>query len=293
MRAVLLAIATATTFAGLRASSCVTQGYFSGWARACLKTASAPTIRMRRKYWSPCFEIGPSRCLPPVESSRGTMPIQAAKSRPVLKIEASGTVATMALAPMTPMLGMVSSRLLSAFLRCCARRRFSIAPISAWQEAICATSADRLARILGQAGIAGVGDDGKQLLEAFVALCRNDAELGHVRAQCIDALCALTNHQITHAVLHEPRLLIDRLHRHGTDRRSSDGLAARRSIDRIVLAALDVRHHVLGRHQPYIMPELLELARPVVGRRTRFHADQARRELGEEGYALVLDAAAC
>src|SRR5215475_12458718 len=91
MRAVLLAIATATTFAGLRASSCVTQGYFSGWARACLKTASAPTIRMRRKYWSPCFEIGPSRCLPPVESSRGTMPIQAAKSRPLLKIEASGT----------------------------------------------------------------------------------------------------------------------------------------------------------------------------------------------------------
>src|SRR5262245_61397416 len=46
----------------------------------------------------------------------------------------------------TPMPGMLSSRLLSAFLRCCARRRFSMAPISAWHEAICATSAERLAR---------------------------------------------------------------------------------------------------------------------------------------------------
>ena len=176
---------------------------------------------MRRKYRSPCLEMGPSLCLPPVESSRGTMPIQAAKSRPLLKIEASGTVATMALAPMTPMLGMVSSRLLSAFLRCCARRRFSIAPISAWQEAICATSADRLARILGQAGIAGVGDDGKQLLEAFVALCRNDAELGQMRAHRIDGLCALPHQQVAHAVLHELCLLLGRLNRHRTDRRSS------------------------------------------------------------------------
>jgi hypothetical protein len=146
MRAVLLAIATATTFAGLRANSCVTHGYFSGCARARLKTANAPTISMRRKYRSPCLEMGPRRCLPPVESSRETMPIQAAKSRPLLKIVASGTVATIALAPRTPMLGMVSSRLLSAFLRCCARRRLSIAPISAWHEAICATSADGYAR---------------------------------------------------------------------------------------------------------------------------------------------------
>ena len=75
---------------------------------------------------------GSSRCLPPVDSSRETMPIQAAKSRPVLKIEASGTVATIALAPMTPIPGMVSARVLSTFLRCCARSRFSIATICSW-----------------------------------------------------------------------------------------------------------------------------------------------------------------
>ena len=34
------------------------------------------------------------------------------------------------------------------------------------------------------------------------------------------------------------------------------------------------------------MAELLELARPVVSRRTRFHADQTGREFGEEGQHL-------
>jgi hypothetical protein len=72
----------------------------------------------------------------------------------------------------------------------------------------------------------------------------------------------------------------------GADRRPPDRLAARRSIGRIVLVALDIGLHVLGRHQPYIMTEPCELARPVVGRRTRFHADQTGREFGKEGQHL-------
>ena len=57
--------------------------------------------------------------------------------------------------------------------------------------------------MLGQACIATVGDDGKQNLKAFVALCRDDAKLGEVRAQCVDGLCALPDEQVAHAVLHE------------------------------------------------------------------------------------------
>jgi hypothetical protein len=72
----------------------VSQGYFSGFSLARRKTACAPTTRMRLRYWSPCLEIGPSLCLPPVESCRGTRPIQAAKSRPDRKIVGSATVAT-------------------------------------------------------------------------------------------------------------------------------------------------------------------------------------------------------
>jgi hypothetical protein len=107
-----------------------------------------------------------------------------------------------------------------------------------------------------------------------------------VRAQRIDRLCALAHEQVSYAVLHEQCLLLGRLRRHSTDRRSTDGLTARRRIDRIVLVALDVGLHVLGRHQPYVMAELLQLTRPVVGRRTRFHADETRREFGKEGQHL-------
>jgi hypothetical protein len=48
-RAILLASATATTLNGRRARSWVSQGYFSGYWRACFNTAQAPTTRMRRK----------------------------------------------------------------------------------------------------------------------------------------------------------------------------------------------------------------------------------------------------
>jgi hypothetical protein len=95
--------------------------------------------------------------------------------------------------------------------------------------------------MLGQARIAAVGDDGKQRLEAFVALWRDDAECGEVRAQCVDGLCALPDQQVAHAVLHELCLLLRRLNRHCSGRRSSGGLTARRGIDRIVLAAFDIR----------------------------------------------------
>ena len=55
------------TLNGLRSRSRVTHGYFSGWWRARFNTAWAPTTRMRLRYWSPRFEIGPSFCSPPVE----------------------------------------------------------------------------------------------------------------------------------------------------------------------------------------------------------------------------------
>src|SRR5215475_11148158 len=49
---------------------------------------------------------------------------------PDRKTDGSATVAAIAVAPMTPMPGMVSSRLLASFERCCAMIRFSINPIT-------------------------------------------------------------------------------------------------------------------------------------------------------------------
>jgi len=78
----------------------------------------------------------PELLLAPVESCRGTSPIQAAKSRPDRNTVGSATVAAIAVAPMTPMPGMVSTRWLASFERCCILIRFSIARSpSAWPQA--------------------------------------------------------------------------------------------------------------------------------------------------------------
>ncbi len=64
---------------------------------------------------SPCLHIGPSFCLLLVEFCRGISPIQAAKSRPDRNIVASVTVVAIAVPPMIPILGIVSSRMLASF----------------------------------------------------------------------------------------------------------------------------------------------------------------------------------
>jgi hypothetical protein len=46
--------------------------------------------------------------------------------------------------------------------------------------------------------------------------------------------------------------------------------------------ALDVRLHVLRRHQPHLMAQRAELARPVMRRRTRFQPDHTAGNAAEE-----------
>lgn len=64
---------------------------------------------------SPIFEMPPSRCFPPVECWRGVSPIQAAKLRPFRNVSIGGASATMAVAAMGPMPGMVISRRTASF----------------------------------------------------------------------------------------------------------------------------------------------------------------------------------
>src|SRR5271157_2918917 len=103
MRAVLLASATATTLAGLRARSARTHSAsFVARLRACRRTATAPATSRQRMYLSPRLLVRPSRSLPPEEFWRGVMPSQAANSRPEWNRFGSETVAAIALAPMMP-----------------------------------------------------------------------------------------------------------------------------------------------------------------------------------------------
>ena len=43
---------------------------------------------------------------------------------------------------------------------------------------------------------------------------------------------------------------------------------------------------MLGRHQPRIVPQRFEPAAQVMGADTGFHADEARRQVGEFGFEL-------
>ena len=101
-------------------------------------------------------------------------------------------------------------------------------------------------------------------------------------AQRIDGLCALPYQKVRHTMLHELRLLLGRFNRHGANNWPPDRFAAGGGIDCIVLVALDVGLYVLGGHEPYLMTELLEFARPVVGRCARFHTNETGRKFCEK-----------
>jgi hypothetical protein len=85
-------------------------------------------------------------------------------------------------------------------------------------------------------------------------------------------------HRQPHPVQHHRALLFGRLDAHEAHGRSRHRLADRLGIGRVVLAPLYVRLHILRRHQPHIMAQRDQLAGPVMRRRARFDADQARRQ---------------
>jgi len=73
-------------------------------------TAIEPTTSIWRRYWLPARDMPPSRSFPPLEFCRGTKPIHAARSRPVLNRRGSATLATKALASSGPMPGISINR---------------------------------------------------------------------------------------------------------------------------------------------------------------------------------------
>jgi hypothetical protein len=84
------------------------------------RAAASSSARPQREYVAnsgrPAWRsVQASAC--PRSNPVAAPPIQAAKSRPDRKTVGSATVAAIALAPMTPMPGMVSSRLLASFER--------------------------------------------------------------------------------------------------------------------------------------------------------------------------------
>src|SRR4051812_31315305 len=88
-------------------------------------------------------------------------------------------------------------------------------------------------------------------------------------------------------MLHQPALLLSRFELNKAHGRSPDRLADCLSIGGIVLVALDVRLHVLRRHQPHLVTEFHEFARPIMGRGARLHTDKAPRKALKNAITLL------
>jgi hypothetical protein len=114
----------------------------------------------------------------------------------------------------------------------------------------------------------------------FAATTPNSGEMA---AQRVDRRGALADQLVAHAMQYQRRLLVPGLHRHEAHARPLHRLAARLGVGRIVLVALDVGLDVLRRHQPCVVAEDPEFARPVVRAAAGLEADPAARQVGEQG----------
>ena len=104
---------------------------------------------------------------------------------------------------------------------------------------------------------------------------RDNLILGQMGAKCIDQGGSLTDWKVTRLAQHENPLLLPALYCDEAHVRSRDRLADCLCVSCIGLSALHIGFDVCRRRQPNIVPQFLEFARPVMGRRAGFHPDQA------------------
>jgi hypothetical protein len=160
---------------------------------------------------------------------------------------------------------MASSRRLVALDRCQAKIRRSNSRICAFNIRSCVPRAARHARATsGRRWSLAIRGNSKQLLDILASHRGYGPELGHVGADGTDHRGLLADEELARAMQHQAALLLRRL---GLDKphvgpghRLTDGLG----VSGIVLLPLDIGLHIGRRHQAHIMPERLELARPMM-----------------------------
>src|ERR1019366_26873 len=109
-------------------------------------------------------------------------------------------------------------------------------------------------------------------------------KLGSVSADRVDQHGPLTHQQLAGSMQRQHALTLGALDRHEAHRRPGYRLADRFGVGSSVLLPTNIGLYIRGWHQPYIMSQRGEFPRPEVRRRTRLHADQARRK-GRENFS--------
>jgi hypothetical protein len=101
--------------------------------------------------------------------------------------------------------------------------------------------------------------------------------LCEMTAQGVDQLCALTHQKIARAEDYRPRLLLCGLERHEAHRRPRDRFHDPLCVSCVVLLPFHEGLYIDRRNQPDSVPELLDLAPPVMRRRAGLHRHTATR----------------
>src|SRR5215472_18540891 len=127
-----------------------------------------------------------------------------------------------------------------------------------------------------------IGNNLKQLTGPVATLGRYDAQFGEMPANGVAQHGALTHQQLSGPMQHQRSLLFSGLDCNEAHRWPRHRLADCRGIVRIVFAALQVGLHIARRHQLHCVTEGLQLASPVMGRRTSLDAYEALRQTREE-----------
>ena len=102
------------------------------------------------------------------------------------------------------------------------------------------------ARVARQPLTAAFRHDCNQLMHSFTPLRCHQPKFGKVSTKCVDQLNPLADQQIPRPVQHQHALLLDVLDRYKTHRWPRHGLADRRRVGRVVLAALHIGFDIIG-----------------------------------------------
>src|SRR5262249_31365960 len=203
-------------------------------------------------------------------------------SRPLRKPLGSTTVAARAVAMIGPMPGTLARRWLTGLLLCQAMSCFSIAATAAASCSICAASTCNTWR--AKSG-SRASPSSRTMAITLPTWRKPGGAITPNSARCPRK--AFTTRTLAHqplpaTVQQHGCLLVSRLDRHKAHRRALNRLADRFRIGGIVLVALDVRLHVLRRHQSHLVAKRAHLPPPVVRRRARLQAKQTGRQSTEE-----------
>lgn len=187
-----------------------------------------------------------------------------------------------------PIPGIFSSFRLASFSRC--HRLdfpFQLAHLSIHFLQVLSQPLQEHTELAGQAILAVFQNPRQPLSDMTNSLRDHDAILAEQPTNLVGLRRAGLNEALARPVQRQHTLLRSRLDRHeahvGPGHRFADPLG----VSHIVLVRLDVGFDELRGHQLYRVAQRLQLPGPIVRAAARFHADQARWQIGEKRSHLL------